>query len=79
MSWNYRVMSLDGGKSFGIHEVYYDDEDKPKAYTLNSVRAFGESIEELKIDISRMLKATEKPILAPQDFPEAYTHVAEDS
>ena len=79
MSWNYRVMSLDGGTSFGIHEVYYDPDNKPKVYTLNSVRPHGESLEELKLDLSRMLKAAEKPILTPQDFPEAYTHVAEDS
>jgi hypothetical protein len=79
MSWNYRVMSLDGGKSFGIHEVYYDPDNKPKAYTLNSVRPFGESLDELRKDISLMLKAAEKPIMTPQDFPEEFTYVAEDS
>lgn len=79
MSWNYRVMSLDGGESFDIHEVYYDSNHKPKAYTLNSVRPYGESLEELKQVLSRMLKATEKPALSPADFPEEFTYVAEDS
>lgn len=32
MTWNYRVIQYDDG-SFGLHEVFYDDNGKPNACT----------------------------------------------
>lgn len=69
MSWNYRVMSLDGGKSFEIHEVYYKPDGTPSAYTMNSVKPFGEDLRELRENLMWMLTALDKPVLTLQDFP----------
>lgn len=70
MSWNYRVMTLNRGESYGIHEVYYDDKGCPNAYTENDMKPFGENIDELRNDLKWMLAALDKPILTPQEFPE---------
>ena len=66
MSWNYRVIRRTherGPDTFGIHEVYYDNEDKPNACTVDPVSPYGETLEELKSDLDRMWKALEKPAL----------------
>jgi hypothetical protein len=62
-------MSLDGGKSYEIHEVYYDEDGKPKMYTMNASRPFGESTRELRQDLMWMMKALDMPTLTLQDFP----------
>lgn len=62
-------MTLDGGKSYEIHEVYYDAGGKPNSYTMNAVKPFGEDLRELRQDLMWMLKALEEPILTLQDFP----------
>ena len=69
MSWNYRVMTLDGGKSYEIHEVYYNEDGKPRAYTMNAVKPFGEDLRELRQDLMWMMKALDMPALTLQDFP----------
>jgi len=69
MSWNYRVMSLDGGKSFELHEVYYSPDGKPNLYTMNAVKPFGEDLRELRQNLMWMLAALDKPVLTMHDFP----------
>lgn len=69
MSWNYRIMTLDGGKTFEIHEVYYTSGGKPSSYTQNPISPVGDSITELMDDLTYMMEAFKKPILTPQDFP----------
>jgi hypothetical protein len=69
MSWNYRVMTLDGGQSYEIHEVYYDSAGKPHTYTMNPVKPFGENLRELRQDLMWMLKSLDEPVLTLQDFP----------
>jgi hypothetical protein len=70
MSWNHRVMSLDGGKSFGIHEVYYHDDGTPWMFTENSIKPFGDNPQELKEELMQMIRAFDSPVLTPEDFPE---------
>jgi hypothetical protein len=60
-------MTLDKGLSWGIHEVYYDEDGNPNGYTERALSPFGESLEELKNDLLYMLKAFEKPILTPEE------------
>jgi hypothetical protein len=67
MSWNYRVMTLDNGKSYGIHEVYYKEDGTLSMYS-DSIDPYGESIEELENDLKLMLKAFKKDVLTPEDF-----------
>jgi hypothetical protein len=66
-TWNYRVLERadkkSGDKTFAIHEVYYNDEDKPDGCTKNAVAPMGESLEELKDDMDHYRQALEKPIL----------------
>ena len=63
-------MTVNRGESYEIHEVYYDEDGKPRAYTMNSVKPFGEDIRELRQDLMWMLASLEKPVLTPDDFPE---------
>jgi len=75
MTWNYRVVrkNVYMGKTvspevqFGIHETYYDG-DKPTAITTDQMRPYGETLEELKNDLSKMMIALEKPVLNWEDF-----------
>lgn len=70
MSWNYRVIKtiIGGEESYGIHEVYYDEQGKPKMYSKDPVPAYGETLLELKEDMERLLKAFNTPILTEDDF-----------
>lgn len=62
--WNYRVMKqvFDGDDFLQIHEVYYDEKNK-KSWTVNGVTVAGESIEELRDVLNKMLEALDKEIL----------------
>lgn len=64
--WNHRVMKrkIDGEDVYAIHEVYYEMDDEDRIlWTENDVAPCGETLEELKQELQRMLKATEKPVL----------------
>jgi roadblock/LC7 domain-containing protein len=66
-TWNYRIIEYPKDKKtkiacFMIHEVYYDN-GKIVSYTCNSVKALGETAEELIADLNMMLEATKKPVL----------------
>jgi len=64
MAWNYRVMikeGFDGDSSFGIHEVYYDDNDNVIGYSINPAVPLGESEKELKKNLTLMVEALKKP------------------
>ena len=73
MSWNYRVVQhkdepfkgIPQDDWYGIHEVYYDGDDKPKSVT---VHPFGLNVEELRSCIDMMLSAFEKPVLDYDSF-----------
>jgi hypothetical protein len=70
MSWNYRVMTLNKGESYGIHEVYYREDGALWMYSANEISPYGEDIDELRKNLKWMTDALEKPVLTPQDFPE---------
>ncbi len=69
MKWNYRVVkktnvSSDGNYvGFGIHEVYYDDDDVPTSCTEETVEPWGETFEELERDMKRYSESLQKPVL----------------
>lgn len=74
-SWNYRVVRkrvLLGdeppGQYFAIHEAYYDNEGKIEYLTHGEITPNGESVEELKSDISLMMEAFDEPVLDGKDF-----------
>ena len=65
MGWNHRVMkSKDGDDDYyQIHEVYYDKEGKVDGYTARGTSPCGNSLQELKEDLERMLKSLDKEVL----------------
>lgn len=69
MTWNYRVMRHGNGW-LAIHEVHYFDDGKGMNCTVRPVDVSGESIEELRGDLERMMRALDEPILAMPQFEE---------
>jgi len=63
--WNHRVVARKVGEEtyYGIHEVYYDSNGKPTVCTKDPVQPFGETLEELAIEIRYFAQALEKPVL----------------
>jgi hypothetical protein len=78
MGWNHRVVYHKAGfvennpaltwvEYLAIHEVHYDEDDKPMMMTEQPVNILSsggnEPLVEIKWMLQEMLKATEKPIL----------------
>ena len=70
MTWNYRVVkSVNAGETtYGIHEVYYDDNGKPVSCTVDPMAPMGEKLVEVYSDMQYMLKAFDYPTLTEEDF-----------
>ena len=64
--WNYRVIKsgTETDTFFSVQEVYYgeDDNEKDYSHTLDCTPN-GNSIDEIKTQLERMLKSLDKPIL----------------
>lgn len=67
MSWNYRVMTQDGGATYGIHEVYYNSKGEHHSWSSEPITPQGDDQTDLKSDLEHMLLAYEKPILEEID------------
>lgn len=66
MTWNCRVVvqkDTNGDDYFGIHEIYYSEDGKPTSRTVKPVASFGDTLDALKKDHIRMLKAFEQAVL----------------
>lgn len=73
--WNYRVLAFEqnGETYFQVHEVYYDENDKPNGYTQNPISVGSETIEGINWTLNEMLECLSKPILwAGYKFPNEY-------
>jgi hypothetical protein len=72
MSWNYRVVEHDQpgstDKSFGIHEVYYDDMGRVEAWTERAVGVTAYSVEGLAEEMEIMREALGKPVLIEKEL-----------
>ena len=70
MNWNHRLMncpSENGGDDyFTFKEVYYDDQDRPDAYS-NPFMG-GDTIDEVQELLMRLHTALQKPVLHENDF-----------
>jgi hypothetical protein len=76
MTWNYRIIELQTGDEThrAIHEVYYDDDGKPNAYTENPASVWWYADEEEGAPariLERMQEALLKPVLTEKDFRES--------
>ena len=69
MTLNYRVFReiCHGESVFSIVECYYNSEGKAQMRS-DAQAAHGETPEELKKDLQRMLSAFDKPVLTEADF-----------
>jgi len=67
MGWNHRVMKhekTDGDDDwYQIHEVYYNNKREPNGWTQHGIKPGGNTLEDLRDELIRMLEATEKQIL----------------
>lgn len=63
MSWNYRITEKNG--TYGIHEVYYNDEGEPNAISEEAVTlGMLETLEDLKGDLELINRALTKPVIS---------------
>jgi len=69
MTWNYRIikevvtgLGEEPMDAYGIHEVYYGPDGEPETCS-EAVQPYGETLDELRSDLSRMMGAFEKPVL----------------
>jgi len=64
LGWNYRIIRkiIDGRESYGIHEVYYWEDDS-MAWIATPGSPYGESLKELKGDLALMTQAFDQPVL----------------
>jgi len=65
-TWNYRVMRTGeptdfGDGQYGIYEVHYKD-GKAESYSVEPIEPYGETLDELRDDLKRMLMALERPL-----------------
>ena len=86
--WNYRVIKAgtETDTFFSVQEVYYgeDDNEKDYSHTLDCTPN-GNSIDEIKTQLERMLKSLDKPILdeipvdeAEEELPEVVYYESTD-
>ena len=70
-TWNYRVIKHQPEKGhvvlYAVHEVYYNDDGSTNGHTENAIWPVGETIEELRSDINRMLLALDRPVIEVTD------------
>jgi len=65
--WNHRVVKT--GRHYGIHEAFYHEGDKfPHSITEDAMQPCGETVQELREDLERMLNALDEPVLKDEDF-----------
>lgn len=56
--WCYRpckIVHENGEETWDIRAFYYNDDQTPRGWSQDAVYAFGETLEELKSDIERMV------------------------
>lgn len=68
MTWNHRVIKYKTRNLFGdpdvgyaIHEVFYNNDGEIRGMTSDAVKPWGDTKEELREELLRMLAALDKP------------------
>lgn len=66
--WNHRLVKYPNG-SFGMHEAHYTrGKGDAHSITLDAVGVYGDTLEEVKETLERMLKALDKKPLRYRKF-----------
>jgi hypothetical protein len=68
--WNYRVIIEDvpDGVAYRLIEAYYDDDGEIRHWTAAD-RPYGDTLDELRGDLTHMLEALGRKPLTPTDLP----------
>lgn len=72
--WTHRVVrsrDADGTAWLGIHEVHFDEEGRPYAYTASPVGVAEATVEELLHTLEQMKRSLALPVLDETEFPVA--------
>ena len=76
MSWNYRIMAKrcpeHNETVYTIREVYYNKAGIADGFTDPIDVASMDGLNGIKLVLKEMIKATEKPILSEDNFPEEF-------
>lgn len=75
MYWNHRVMLHPDG-TYRIHEVFHNEDDGV-GWTANAIAPQGDTLEELRWELTHMLAALDKPFLL-YDPERIITEIVED-
>jgi hypothetical protein len=71
-TWNYRVLRKThpdaDSASYEVHEVFYQEDGSVDGWTVESVRPFGETVEELREDLRHFLHAFRRPVMEEQQI-----------
>lgn len=70
--WNYRIINF--GSHIALHEVHYDDDGNPRAYTTNPasfVADLDEGVEGIAAALDMARCDANLSWLTPSDFPDA--------
>jgi hypothetical protein len=65
-TWNHRAFlhrHPEWGDWYTIREAYYDKEGNVDGWTVEAIAPGGETIEELRTELQRMLKCLDQPVL----------------
>jgi len=70
--WNYRIVRYAGNNGYGLHEVFYDQEQRPKSMSVDPASFVGGSVEEVQQALTRaMSDAQTREVF---DAPEEWRH-----
>ena len=72
MGWNYRLVrhtAEQGQVWFEIHECYYNKDGTISAWTEDPCHPSGETVEELRSDLERMMQALDYPVIEVKHEP----------
>jgi len=78
--WNHRVIkhTTEQEVLYGIHEVFYNDDNSIYAYTEEPVRVYAESIEELREYMQWMMNCLDKEVLVDGEVEFVESNMIED-
>jgi hypothetical protein len=67
--WNHRVVKrmINNEVSYGIHEVFYNDDNSIYAYTDEPIQVQCESLEDLREYLQWMLNCIDKEVLVDSE------------
>jgi hypothetical protein len=71
--WNHRIVrrTFESAEvAYSIHEAFYDDEDRVRAITSDSVGPEGETLDELRESYFELAEAFGRPVLEHDKIPE---------